>query len=126
MDDLPLALIIEDEAGLAIMYEHVLSSLGYRVLKANNGETAIAHLQDYTPLFIMSDMRLPGIGGPDIMDYIANEPRFDHTFVLVVSSGKEYETSIAPLKNARFIVKPILINQIIEVAKPLLRTREAV
>ena len=124
MDDLPLALIIEDEAGLAIMYEHVLSGLGYRVLKVNNGEAAIAHLQDYNPVFIMSDMRLPGIGGCDIMDYIASEPRFDHTFVLVVSSGKEYEISIASLKNARFLVKPVLINQIIEIAQPLITTRE--
>ena len=125
MDDLPLALIIEDEAGLAIMYEHVLSSLGYRVLKANNGEAAIAHLQDHTPVFIMSDMRLPGLSGRDIMDYIASEPRFDHTFVLVVSSGKEYEISIAPLKNAHFVVKPILLNQIIEIAQPLIAAREA-
>jgi len=125
MVDRPLALIIEDEIGLAMMYERVLSSMGYRVLKATNGDTALELLQDNTPVFIMSDMRLPGTNANVIIDYIASEPRFDHTFVLVVSSGREYEMSIAPLKNARFMVKPILLNQIMEIAEPVCRTREA-
>lgn len=124
MVDRPLAIIIEDEIGLAMMYERVLSSMGYRVLKATNSDTALKLLHDHTPEFIMSDMRLPGANAHVIIDYIASEPRFDHTFVLVVSAGKEYEMSIAPLKNARFLVKPILLNQIIEIAEPVCRTRE--
>ncbi|MCA9882815.1 MAG: response regulator [Anaerolineae bacterium] len=122
MVDQPLALIIEDESGLAVMYERVLQSMGYQVMTASDGETGLACLQSYTPHFILSDMRLPIINGKDLIAYIASEPRFDQTFVLVASSGQEYETFITPLKRARFIVKPLLPTQLIEVAQGLIST----
>ncbi len=54
-------LVVEDDANLQLTVIDTLSSLGYRVLKADNGERALAILQSGMPIDLMfTDVVMPG------------------------------------------------------------------
>ncbi|QPC83211.1 response regulator [Phototrophicus methaneseepsis] len=114
-----LAIVIEDETALAIMYERILSRVGYRVLMASEGTGGLDLLQAYTPRLIMMDMLLPNINGKDLIDYVVRQPRLKETFILVASSAKEYASALDSVQNGQFFIKPILPRQVMEIAERL-------
>jgi chemosensory pili system protein ChpA (sensor histidine kinase/response regulator) len=118
-----LAIVIEDEIALAIMYERILQRVGCRVIVANEGRRGLELLQNHTPRLIMMDMLLPKINGKELVTYIASQPRLQETFVLVASSGKEYETILEQIPHGQFFIKPILPSQVLEIAESLFETK---
>lgn len=66
-------LVIDDEEVIAEFVAHVLQThLGCRVERVGTGEEAITHLEDGGRRFdlVVSDIRLPGISGLDVLSWI--------------------------------------------------------
>jgi PAS domain S-box-containing protein len=63
-------LMVEDEKALASTSRDILQRLGYRVTLAENGEQALALVQDGATRFdlVISDMTMPGMGGDMLVD----------------------------------------------------------
>jgi signal transduction histidine kinase/CheY-like chemotaxis protein len=66
-----LVLIVEDEADLASVVERMLVQDGHRVLLASDAESALQRLAELQakgvkPDLILSDIRMPGLGGPEL------------------------------------------------------------
>jgi PAS domain S-box-containing protein len=58
-------LLVEDDAGVRNLLQHIISKLGYRLLEARNGQEAlrlIAHYPDPIHL-LLTDVVMPGISG---------------------------------------------------------------
>lgn len=101
------ALVVEDEVALCVLYESILSSVGYEVLVANNGEEAIAILDNTVPHLILLDMRLPMVNGVQVVDYLVGDNRFEETHVVIVSSTEDNAAQVDRLPSAEFILKPV-------------------
>ncbi|MBA1279006.1 PAS domain S-box protein [Pseudomonas stutzeri] len=70
-------LVVEDEAAVRMLVVEVLQELGYRVLEAVDGNTALPHLQsDQRIDLLVSDFGLPGINGRQLAE-IARQYRPD-------------------------------------------------
>ncbi len=56
-------LVVDDEPAQLRLAEQVLSSNGYMVLKANNGQEALRIVYEHRPDLVLLDVMMPGIDG---------------------------------------------------------------
>lgn len=120
------ALIVEDEQALLFLYERVLQSIGWDVLKAKDGEQAIAVLQQHTPHLIFLDMLLPGIHGKQVLEYIVTEEaRLRDTHVVIVSASKEFEQLVGVMPAKEFLHKPILADDVRRIGRKVIEASQA-
>lgn len=60
-------LVVEDEPGLNKAYQIILTTAGYEVLSALNGEEALRLASDPEPALILLDLRMPIMDGIDFL-----------------------------------------------------------
>jgi DNA-binding response OmpR family regulator len=60
------ALLVEDEALVAMIAEEVLTSLGFEPMVARNGAEARAQFASYDPALVVIDVGLPDVRGDDL------------------------------------------------------------
>ncbi|MBR9980025.1 MAG: sigma-54-dependent Fis family transcriptional regulator [Desulfatitalea sp.] len=68
LNDIPSSiLIVDDDPHVLQVLEARLQSSGFHILKAENGQDALNLLQDNRVDLMISDMKMPGMGGMDVM-----------------------------------------------------------
>jgi CheY-like chemotaxis protein len=67
--------VVEDDHGLRAAIQEILSSAGYTVLAAENGEAALRIAEDHPAHIhlLLSDVMLPEMGGPEVATRIAKK-----------------------------------------------------
>lgn len=63
-------LVVDDQFGIRVLLQEVLSREGYAVLLAPNGRTALELVQAERPDLILLDMKIPGMDGLEILHNI--------------------------------------------------------
>jgi CheY-like chemotaxis protein len=66
----PRLLLVDDEPRLLSSLYELLRGRGYKLVTASTGSEAIAHLSRLRFDLVLLDLRLPDIGGHEIMDFI--------------------------------------------------------
>jgi len=100
-------LFIDDEEGIRKVISIILLDAGYEVLTAADGERGLILCREESPQIVITDIRLPGMDGIDVLKSIKEtDPTKE---VIVVSGYGEMEHAIRALQlNASdFITKPI-------------------
>jgi two-component system, response regulator len=82
MNTLKTIFVIEDETILRDAYEIILTSKGYRVETAENGQSALQLLTHIEPDLILLDLLMPVMGGKDFL--IASDMAVHHPKVKVI------------------------------------------
>jgi CheY-like chemotaxis protein len=77
-------LLVDDEPELLASWERILRPFGYACLTASTGSEAMAVIDREAPDLIVSDLRLPGIGGLAVARYA--RARHPGISVLLVSA----------------------------------------
>ena len=100
-------LIIDDEEGIRKVLSITLSDEGYQVLTAPDGARGIDICLEASPQIVVTDIRLPGIDGIEVLRRI--KEKSPDTEVIVVTAFGEMEIAVRALQlNASdFITKPI-------------------
>ncbi len=60
-------LVVDDEESIRDLCARVLARSGFQVTIAGDGEDAVRHLQDESFDLVISDIRMPGISGLDVL-----------------------------------------------------------
>jgi two-component system response regulator (stage 0 sporulation protein F) len=60
-------LIVDDQFGIRVLLQEVLSQEGYEVFQAPNGSIALEIVETNTPDLILLDMKIPGMDGLEIL-----------------------------------------------------------
>jgi two-component system KDP operon response regulator KdpE len=63
----PLVMSVDDEAGILRLIDAELSSQGFRVITATNGEEALRIAEEQRPDIAVLDIMMPGISGLEVM-----------------------------------------------------------
>lgn len=99
-------LIIEDSVIETEIYRKLLGSQ-YQITFKNNAEEALAIYDDESFDLIISDINLPGINGPEMVQQLKHGVSASKPIVVVVSSDKEgIDDALSAGANAWFL-KPI-------------------
>lgn len=75
-----LILVVDDQKGMRLLFEEVLTHYGYRVATASNGAEALAIVAENQPDLVLLDMRMPGLSGPETL----HELRADYPTLPVI------------------------------------------
>lgn len=117
-----VVLIVEDDASILMVLSAYLSSEGYRVLQAENGEEAFAILASKPNLDLMiTDFRLPGgISGVEIAEP-AVKLRPDLKVIFISGYPAEIRESNSPIaRSAPILAKPFDLDVLQEQIRKLL------
>ena len=60
-------LVVDDEENLRVVLRTFLKRSGYEVEVADNGEVALEMVESFGPDFILTDVRMPKMGGLDLL-----------------------------------------------------------
>ena len=71
-----LILIAEDDPGIRLALNDYLEMSGYTVLTAENGDRAMSMLETYHPHLLISDIRMPGKDGYELIKQVRQRPEF--------------------------------------------------
>ena len=100
-------LLVDDEPGILKVLGISLADRGYRVLTAENGEEALRVFHEARPEVILTDIKMPGMDGIELLKRIKAES--PDTEVIMITGHGEMELAIQSLKYdaSDFITKPI-------------------
>jgi CheY-like chemotaxis protein len=84
-------LFVEDDSAVAQMYKLKLELDGYQVEVAADGEMALEMARTSLPDIIFLDIRLPKLGGLEVLEALRADPDTQAVPVVILSSHSEQE-----------------------------------
>jgi signal transduction histidine kinase len=108
-------LLVDDEEDIRETLSLFLTDLGHPVVAAENGIEALALFRKEHPEIVISDIKMPGMDGVELLQKIKMESP-DTEFIMITGHG-DMELAITSFQGqaADFIAKPINVN-ILEMA----------
>lgn len=120
--------IVEDDEGIRSVFSRTLSTLGYTVLEAENGEQALQVMSDHgAPVsLVLSDINMPEMDGLEFMGLVRSAyPSLPGLLVSGESAQYLMENRDRVPEGTHFMAKPVTIaglankvRQIIDASHP--------
>lgn len=106
-DEKTKVLLVDDELGIRKVLGISLSDRGYHILTAESGEEALKIFKREHPDIVVTDIKMPGMDGIDVLKRIKQEN--PETEVIVITGHGDMDLAIKSLKYEAtdFITKPI-------------------
>jgi len=82
-------LLVDDSRTIRKANERILVKVGYEVVCAEDGESALLLAQEHKPDLILLDMILPRMSGPEVLQHLKADARTVDIPVVVLSSLTE-------------------------------------
>ena len=119
LDPVSRILVIDDDQGVRESMERMLRGAGYTVQSAGSGEEGFDLARGNAFDVILSDMRMPGISGIDVLQKL-REQRVDSAFIVMTGFGT-VDSAVEAMKLGAvdFVQKPFFRDEL------LMRVRSA-
>jgi len=119
-------LIVEDEENERTGLAELVSSWGYRAETARDGEEGLEKVTSWMPSIVVTDLKMPRLGGLELLEQIANEAQT--IAVIVVTAQGTIDSAVQAMRMGAYdyVTKPIDTNRlrtILQNASALLGTR---
>ena len=104
----PLVLVVEDHDDTRFMLTCLLEIRGYRVVVAEDGETAVRMAEQTRPDLILMDASLPGLDGLAATRRIRETPALAHVPIIFLSGHAEDTFRAVALETGGddYLIKP--------------------
>lgn len=79
-------LIIEDDKFLRELMTQKLTSEGFEMIEASDGEMGVERVKEEEPDLVLLDLLLPGIDGFEVLKWIRQEKQFKDLPVIILSN----------------------------------------
>jgi diguanylate cyclase (GGDEF)-like protein/PAS domain S-box-containing protein len=121
--DQPRLLLVDDEPRLLASLYELLQGRGYQLVTAATGSEALAHLSRLRFDLVLLDLRLPDIGGHEIMDFINGKGI--ESDVIVMSGEVGIDAAIGALKRGAYdyLRKPYSREELLKTVANALKQR---
>ena len=117
-------LIVDDEPSICDILEKYLTKKGYDVVRATDGATAIEIVKNTTIDIVVSDIKMPGMSGVELLQKIRDYNRA--LPVLITTGFPTLDTAIEALKLGAYdyLTKPFHLEEIAEKVRRALTQRQ--
>ncbi len=114
-DSKPNILLVDDEEALRVVVAERLTDEGFDVVEAASGEAALEQLQRFAFDVIISDLRLPGLDGRQVID--AALERYPGILAIVVTGYATVKDAVDIIKRGAsdFVAKPFQFDELLHV-----------
>ena len=120
-------LVIEDDRANLLFMEKVLSSAGFDVRSASNGESGIASFREKKPSLVLCDINMPGIDGYSVLGILKSDGSINTIpFIFVTSIDGREEQRRGMCEGADdYLTKPFTAEELVKtVVSRLCRTEK--
>jgi CheY-like chemotaxis protein len=120
-------LVVEDHRVSQLMYRYILRKHGHTVLLAENGQAALAYLENGTVDLLITDLAMPHMDGLSLLKHLRNTERH-HTLPVIMLTvnwdDQEHEQQLARKEGANAcLAKPVSSRELIQTVLSLLGGR---
>ena len=113
-------LVVDDEPQITRVLKTTLSSQGYGVRTASDGEEALLSLKDWTPDLVITDLRMPNLGGLELCRQIRAKSRIP-IIVLSVKGEERIKVDALDAGADDYVTKPFGVNELLARVRAALR-----
>lgn len=109
--------IVDDDSSIRFVLERSLSQEGYECISFSDGESLLDSLNDSIPDIIISDIRMPGIDGLEMLKEVHKvEPNIP---VIITTAHSDLSSAVNSYKNGSFeyLPKPFDIDEAISIVR---------
>src|SRR5258706_1462125 len=117
LEESPRVLVVDDEKVIREILSDFLTMEGYVVRTVEDGSSALRELERRSYNLVISDLKMPGIGGLELLERIA-ELKANVLTVIMTGFGT-VETAIEAMKKGAYdyILKPFKIEEVVHVVE---------
>ena len=120
----PTVLVVDDQPENCVLYREYLSHMGFRVVAANDGATAIQRAISDEPDVILMDLAMPVMDGYTATRLLKSDPRTRPIpIVVLTASGMEQHRRAESAGCDVFLVKPCALDDLEGVLRSCLALR---
>ena len=114
MTQQPSLLVVDDESSLLDTLRILLKNEGFDIVTAQGGKAGLEQLKTAAPDIVLTDIRMPGIGGIDILK--AAKEQDPETPVILMTAHTDLQSAIQAVKQGAFdyIQKPFSNDEMVE------------
>jgi DNA-binding response OmpR family regulator len=117
----PLAMVIEDDEKLSVIFSQALKMAGFDTQEIRDGQAAMQALQTARPALIVLDLHLPFISGDRILQAIRQDEALCDALVILATADPGLADSLQDQADFVFI-KPVSFSQLRDLATRLRQT----
>lgn len=111
----PRVLVVDDESVILDILQDFLQFEGFNVTTAGDGEHAVKALNDQIFDVVLTDLKMPGMGGLELLRRVAEQGQ--DTVTIMMTGFGTVETAIEAMKSGAFdyILKPFKPEEVVRV-----------
>ena len=116
-------LVVDDAETIRKIAGELLTSAGYHVLKAQDGQQALKLIHRERPDLIVLDLVMPEMSGFDVFREIRQDPRVKHIPILIMSeviSGQQAHDFLDKFGVASFMSKAQMMTSLVSRVQEIL------
>jgi DNA-binding response OmpR family regulator len=114
-------LVIDDEPSIRDLLHTVLSRRGHEVITASNGQLGLARFCEDRPRLTILDLKLPDIGGLDVLRAIRSFDCEAPVIILTGAGTEQIEATANQFGAAEFLQKGFSLHALGEALKKVLK-----
>ena len=116
-------LIIEDDPALVELLDYNLVSAGYDTSAVEDGDDAMAAVDDEQPDMVILDWMLPNVSGIELCRQLRQSPAHRHIPIIMLTARGEEGDRVRALETGAgdYVVKPFLPSELIARIEAVLR-----
>jgi len=117
-------LVVDDDRLVLATLAHGLAQAGHEVIDADNGDDAILLAREHRPDLALLDIRMQGMSGFDVAEYLRDKCQVPFMF-LSAFSDPQTVAQVKALGAVAYLVKPLDIGQILPAVATALSNLQA-
>ena len=112
-------LVVDDEEIIRDSLSYILKENGYNVDTAVDGSDAIDKIEDNNYDLVITDLKMPKIGGIELLEKISSKKT--DTFTMVITAYASVDSAVSALRSGAYdyIIKPLDFDEVILKVKRL-------
>ena len=117
-------LVVDDETAARSALTELLREEGFEVQSAGDGFKAIGRLDGWTPDIMITDLKMPGMDGIQLMDKV--RAQIPEISVVVMTAFGTVESAVEAIQHGAddYLTKPLHLGQLLVVVERVLEHRE--
>ena len=108
-------LVVDDEPGICDILKRIFSPIGFTVLTATNGQSAVSIVKKEKPKVVLLDVRMLGMSGFEVLKEIKKLDNSIKVIMVTVMDDEKTKSEARRLGADDFVGKPFVSDQLEEI-----------